>query len=74
MHYDMTLYKRYEIISMMQELLALLRQIEDTEKLLEQLEKDVVSHANELFASRLRLIALQQEYLHIIEDMRSNQL
>ena len=59
---------------MMQELLALLRQIEDTEKLLEQLEKDVVSHANELFASRLRLIALQQEYLHIIEDMRSNQL
>jgi hypothetical protein len=59
---------------MMQELLALLRQIEDTEKLLEQLEKDVVSHANELFASRMRLIALQQEYLHIIEDMRSNQL
>jgi hypothetical protein len=58
----------------MQKLLGLLRQIEETEQLVKQLETDVVTHANELFVTRLKLIALQQEYLHIIEDMRSNQV
>lgn len=59
---------------MMQELLRLLRQIEATERLVADLEKDIATHANQLFVTRLRLIALQQEYLHIIEDMRSNQV
>jgi conjugal transfer/entry exclusion protein len=58
----------------MQEILLLLRHIEETEKIIDKLQKDVTMYANELYVNRLKLIALQQEYLHIIEDMRGKEM